>query len=322
MEEASASKAKNKKFSERAPFKTEGNWYKGNLHTHTTGSDGDRSPAEIAAHYRAQGYDFLAITDHGKVTDIAGLSHDDFLVLPGAELSASGAEFNYGYHLVAVNIWEVDGLASNMDAQDVINAINAKSGIAIVAHPYWSALTIHDLMRLEGYIGIEVYNTSCWHSIGKGHSMIHWDALLSKGRNVWGMATDDVHWHFNDHRPVDACGGWVMVKAPALTEQNIVNALRAGQFYASSGPTIEDITVSDEIVAATVSPSRAIHFICDNGRGEAFTSPEGKPITSAEFKPKGKEKFLRIQTVAPDGGMAWSNPLWVGGAPGSSRPKS
>ncbi|NOZ20346.1 MAG: PHP domain-containing protein, partial [Planctomycetes bacterium] len=34
------------------PFGTEGKWYKGNLHTHTTGSDGEKSPAEIVAHYR------------------------------------------------------------------------------------------------------------------------------------------------------------------------------------------------------------------------------------------------------------------------------
>ncbi|NOZ19751.1 MAG: hypothetical protein GXP25_01545, partial [Planctomycetes bacterium] len=206
-----------------------------------------------------------------------------------------------------------DGMSSDMDAQDVIHAINEQGGLAIVAHPYWSVLTMRDLMRLEGHIGIEVYNTSCDYSIGKGHSMVHWDALLSQGRNVWGVAADDVHWHFNDHRPVDACGGWVMVKAPGLTEQNIVSALRAGQFYASSGPTIEDITVTDESVIANISESRTIQFISDAGRGEVFTDPKGKPITSAEFRPKGSEKFLRIQSVAPGGQMAWSHPLWVDG---------
>ncbi len=42
--------------------------YKGNLHTHTTCSDGVRSPEEAIAAYREAGYDFLAITDHRLYT--------------------------------------------------------------------------------------------------------------------------------------------------------------------------------------------------------------------------------------------------------------
>jgi len=295
------------------PFKMDGKWYKGNLHTHTTSSDGDKSPREIVAHYHKQGYDFLFITDHEQVTNIAGLSSDDFLVMPGAELGAMGDEGGYGYHLVALNIWEKDGITTAMDAQAVIDAVCAKGGAVIVAHPYWSVLTIQDLLRLERYIGIEVYNTSCYFSIAKGHSLVHWDALLSRGRKVWGVAADDVHWHFNDHRPVDACGGWVMVKAPALTEQNVLNALRKGHFYASNGPIIHDVTVGGEIVIAKVSESRIINFIADCARGESFTSLDGRPLTSAEFKAKGKEKYLRIECVRADGQIAWTNPLWVDG---------
>ncbi|HYC92718.1 MAG TPA: hypothetical protein VEO54_26150 [Thermoanaerobaculia bacterium] len=36
-------------------------WLKGNLHTHTSQSDGDSPPAEVAAWYRDRGYDFLVI---------------------------------------------------------------------------------------------------------------------------------------------------------------------------------------------------------------------------------------------------------------------
>ena len=41
-------------------------YYKGNLHTHTTNSDGKRSPEEVMAGYEALGYDYLALTDHWK----------------------------------------------------------------------------------------------------------------------------------------------------------------------------------------------------------------------------------------------------------------
>jgi cation diffusion facilitator CzcD-associated flavoprotein CzcO len=67
------------------PFKQPGNWYRGNTHTHTTESDGKLAVAARCASYREAGYDFLVITDHGKVTDVSGLSDDKFLAIPGAE---------------------------------------------------------------------------------------------------------------------------------------------------------------------------------------------------------------------------------------------
>ena len=49
----------------------DGNWYKGNLHTHTTQSDGAVSPEEMMACYRKAGYDFLALSDHNRLTRVA-----------------------------------------------------------------------------------------------------------------------------------------------------------------------------------------------------------------------------------------------------------
>ena len=43
---------------------TEGNWYKGNLHTHSTNSDGRKTPEEIVQIYKDHGYQFLAFTEH------------------------------------------------------------------------------------------------------------------------------------------------------------------------------------------------------------------------------------------------------------------
>ena len=49
---------------EKRTLYREGTYKKGNLHTHTTWSDGMHTPKETAEHYRSQGYDFLALTDH------------------------------------------------------------------------------------------------------------------------------------------------------------------------------------------------------------------------------------------------------------------
>src|SRR5215813_8805491 len=48
----------------RSLFSARDRFYKGNLHTHSTRSDGKLSPEEVVAAYRERGYDFLALTDH------------------------------------------------------------------------------------------------------------------------------------------------------------------------------------------------------------------------------------------------------------------
>jgi hypothetical protein len=56
-----------------------------------------------------------------------------------------------------------------------------------------------DLLILKGHIGVEIFNTSCWLEINKGHSLVHWDGLLRRGQNVWGLATDDSHFFYPDY---------------------------------------------------------------------------------------------------------------------------
>ncbi|MBU7003944.1 MAG: hypothetical protein HXS50_00155, partial [Theionarchaea archaeon] len=55
------------------PFKKRGKWFRGNIHTHTTESDGRLSPSEVSEFYRSRGYDFLCLTDHNTVSNPTGL---------------------------------------------------------------------------------------------------------------------------------------------------------------------------------------------------------------------------------------------------------
>ena len=66
----------------KALFKQDGNWYKGNLHMHTTLSDGKIIPEEACDIYWEKGYDFIAMTDHRKPSG-AGV-YKSMLLIPGA----------------------------------------------------------------------------------------------------------------------------------------------------------------------------------------------------------------------------------------------
>jgi len=57
------------------------NWFRGNLHTHTTRSDGSRPPEQVIADYEARGYDFLVISDHDVLVELDGYQKDTSMTL-------------------------------------------------------------------------------------------------------------------------------------------------------------------------------------------------------------------------------------------------
>jgi len=71
-------------------FSKDGNWYKGNLHCHTTESDGCLTPKEVKELYKENGYHFLCISDHEKYADYTEeLDEESFILLPGVESSVN-----------------------------------------------------------------------------------------------------------------------------------------------------------------------------------------------------------------------------------------
>ena len=70
-------------------FSEEGQWYKGNLHSHTTNSDGRLKPEEAVKLYKNHGYHFLCFSEHDFFTDLREkFDCEDFILLPGVEVSA------------------------------------------------------------------------------------------------------------------------------------------------------------------------------------------------------------------------------------------
>src|SRR5690606_7369020 len=213
------------------PFPVEGRWYKGNLHMHTTASDGRLELADAIEFYKTRGYDFVAVTDHRKTTPVEEFTTDTFLAMHGIELNCWDPH-GYDYHIVRVGVRPFEQDPEIRTGQGLIDQVLAHDGVAFIAHPYWLGLERQAIEHLTGAIGIEVYNSGCMEC-GKALSDVHWDDLLHHGYDTWGLATDDTH-----HYSYDGAVGWVMVRARELTQESIKEALRAGHFYATQGPEI------------------------------------------------------------------------------------
>lgn len=284
------------------PFEAEGQWYRGDLHSHTTESDGKLSPKDAVEFYRTRGYDFLCLTDHNRVTDPDGLSTEGFLVLSGVETSPADSR----HHIVGIGLHELGPFEKGETAQQTIDRIVSLKGLVFIAHPYWSALTDADIRSLKSIIGIELYNAVCEVMIGRGFSTVHWDNLLSDGMPLCGLAVDDTH-HYTD----DAPGGWVWVKAPSLTEKDIIEALSKGHYYASTGPVVHGIDLEGDQIAVESSPVDTITFHSRGPSGNSVHRVGEGILTHARHTLKPEHRYVRVEFVDGGGRRAWSNPVYT-----------
>ena len=284
-----------------SPFNLPGKWYKGNLHTHTTQSDGAISPSENMEWHASHGYHFLGITDHNTLTQPTDFTPEPpLLAIPSVEISAQRGRVEY--HVLCIGVDKMPA-QRGCDPQEAINGANLQGGIAYIGHPYWHDHTFDDLLSISGHIGIEIFNTSCWLEIQKGHSLVHWDGVMRRGQQVWGLATDDSHFTYPGHGR-----GWVMVHSEILDRESILASLRQGNFYSSMGPEIFNISLEDRKVTVECSPARSIFLV-----GDQYYCPyaaqawDGIPLTQATFELVPGQQYFRVEVVDMDYQSAWSN---------------
>ena len=274
--------------------------YKINLHTHTTLSDGRRTPEEVARIYRDADYDAVAFTDHwkfGSEGEINGLK-----ILSGVEYNLPNENTHDGlFHVVAVGM-DYEPMISNNDTlteQDLINAIHSAGGLAILAHPAWSLNTPSQIMKFSGFDATEIYNSvSEAHMSRRPDSSLVVDMLGAQGSLFPLLAVDDTHYYDGDE-----CRGFIMLNADSLDQKDVVSAVRESKFYASQGPEVHLLREGDEFVVKC-SPAKEIVFFSD-----CVWSPRvfvGDGLTEARYKPLDSETFIRAEITDADGKRAWT----------------
>lgn len=291
------------------PFIAPGRWYRGNLHTHTTQSDGQMTPEEMVEWHIAHGYDFLSFTEHRLRLDPTPYAQDGLLLIPGIELHGLDRTGSR-YHIVGLGVRDSAKYVSGLSLQGAVDLLRAAGGLVVLAHPYWSGQTSADLLDVEGACGVEIFNGVCEKGRGKGLSSVHWDDLLAAGRRLWGLAVDDAHGHAPDG---DLGWGWVMIKAPEPSQEAILSALAGGAFYSTTGPEIHGLRLENGVVTVRCSPVEHIHFVCDWALGGAVHAWEDPPLTEAHFQLGGRgETYVRVECVDRQGRRAWSQPIFLG----------
>ncbi len=290
-----------------SPYSTStARWLRGNLHTHTTISDGSRPPEQVIAAYEQLGYDFLALTDHDAFAPAREYQAGTRLILlPGVEVTARGP------HILQLGLEAVQEPA--VDRQQVLDFITAKGGLAVLNHPNWQWHFNHfpqELMQsLNGATGIEIYNAVIDRLEGAALATDRWDRLLSQDKWVWGFANDDSHYPTDDGR------AWNMVQwdaTAAPTAGDILDALRKGRFYASTGVFIDAIHVDGATIHVAAVGAQCIRFVTRWGV-VARTVEASQASWTVPNTPDVVEslKYVRVECFGMGSRMAWSQPIAI-----------
>jgi hypothetical protein len=98
-----------------------------------------------------------------------------------------------------------------------------------------------------------------------------------------------------------------MIKSKSLDPDSLLAALKAGQFYASTGPDIHNIAIEGDKLIVECDPARSIYA---TGAGALHRDVTGNGVTRAEFDIEPfTHSYARI-TILAETGKAWSNPIF------------
>lgn len=298
-------------------FGEEGRFYRGNLHTHTTRSDGDYSLEETAAIYKSLGYDFLAVTDHRRYYK-AGSSLDGLTLLYGMEADGFiNEDKQHVHHFVCLGgdkaayahdqTIETELLYTTNAANDLTARLKNSGNLLALAHPNWSRVSFDQIRDLENLWAVEIYNYGCDLENDTGYAHDMWDAYLSMGKRLYAIATDD------GHQLHQLGGGWVCAYARENSPSAIYEALAKGRFYASTGPEFKALYIEDGVLHIECTPCQRIMFKTNtlSKNHLSVSSKSRAPITKASYRLSDASDYLRVTIVDDARKMAWSQPIFL-----------
>ena len=236
--------------------------YIGDLHAHSTGSDGRQEPAYVAIRARELGFDFFALTDHGNfkssgemVRKTRGKLGEKMLLLRGEELHMTDCYFHYvglghrrgieDYRQKNEATWrrEVAGIVKELKARPTvprldlkiyaeglwkIRRVRAQGGLVLFSHPYWSwsnSLYIDEAHREQILQDREFDAVEAITAVDRTFTMSNrLPSLSADAPAVPVVGVSDAH-SWLEGATGGAC--WTFIMAKALTQESLFEAIRS-----------------------------------------------------------------------------------------------
>ena len=248
------------------------------LDKNNTFSDGKASVKTLKEEYKNRGYSIIAFTDHEHLIDNSNLNDENFLTITSAELAIKEFENEStlvyrNMKVVHLNVYALDpkntltpcyssvydhfsnGEVKNLirfdkeykreyspkGVNEIIKICKEQGFLVTYNHPTWSLENACDYLNYKNLDFVEIYNHSC-NVIGTLDDEHAFDDFLRADKKIFCIAGDDNHNKYGFTNPkADSFGGWVCINAKKLEYQEVMSALKNGDFYASTGPQIKSL---------------------------------------------------------------------------------
>ncbi len=308
-------------------------WYKGDLHAHTVHGDGTWTVSGALESARANGLDFVALTEHNTFSHHAEIESNrsrfpGMLIIRGQEVTT------YGGH---INVWGlpnkgwidfrvVPGL--EISAAEIEFEAMKFGGLASINHPTmrcggcsWTYDTTWKTLD-----SVEIWNAT-WDPDDES-ALKMWDDFLKQGRRITAVGSSDSHQppYESSPYPTNLRLGEpaVFIGSKALTELSLFQAIRAGRVFIASNPRQTIKVLAGTATIGSVLPLRPVEakielagfpsdarlIAVSDGKPLAAENVAGTSIYTVRLNPV-KPTYLRFEIRAADGKMlGMTNPIY------------
>jgi hypothetical protein len=211
-------------------------WLRGDLHTHTLASDGVLTADELARLARANGLDFLAITDHNQMLPAAALPRLPGLTLiPGVEWTHYQGHANF---LGVDQPYDEPFFTNTLEeAGQRFASARQRGAFITLNHPFEESCPYRFDLDALPFDCLEVWNGPFRESNFRALGL--WQSLLMAGKKIPICGGSDYH---RNHPFIFVGGPTTCVYARSASPADILAALRQGHAYiifSPEGPELE-----------------------------------------------------------------------------------
>jgi hypothetical protein len=313
--------------------------YFGNLHSHTSYSDGAGTPEEAFLWARDAGLDFYAITDHAEMTsdkewkDI-GERADQFYE-PGSFVTIRGFEWSQPM-LGHMNVWGTDdytGAVRTPTLEGMYDWIDEHNALAEFNHP-----GKEEGPFVEDFNDMEFYNTAADNMVGiergsKNTIDKYYEYYPKALQNGWTLGPAN---NWDNHELNTTYPHRTAIIASELTREGLHEALAQKRFYSTDdsnlrvmfrcngewmGSVVYADQLSFEVLVEDDEPIERLEILNERGEVVLSTETDGNNV---EWRPQLEAEngayFLRVSEIdtngdepeAPEGlQTAVTSPIWV-----------
>ena len=296
-------------------------WAKGILHTHAREGESDSSVDDVIRWYKDHGYQFVVITDHNVISypkDESLKSSSDFCLSSGEEITGFGGPIDF-----EINGFNIKEAIQPLHGQDVpavlqacIDSVRRQGGVPMINHPnYQWRLNGETILNTKNCYLFEMHNA--FPGVNNEGDANHpdletvWDFMLTNGKHIYGVATDDAHSYFEFSPDLSNPGrGCVVVQTPSLKTEDILKNLEAGLFYSSTGVEVEAVLVEPKRMTITIMEKEDVLYSTEfiGSNGEILATTKDNP---AIYNLTNETCYVRARVNSSKGDYAWTQPVFV-----------